>query len=72
MTLRDLLPGMTATRMLSGTIPVKIIVSEVTDTEILTVGGWKFCRSTGAEIDEDLGWGPDTYTGSFLVLPEVN
>ena len=31
--------------------------------------GWTFCRKTGAEIDEELGWGPEFgVTGSFLKL----
>lgn len=43
------------------------------DEEFIYCGGrglkdidsWKFCRATGAEIDEELGW--DQYgTGSYL------
>ena len=30
--------------------------------------GWTFDRKTGAEVDEDLGWGPPPkMTGSYLV-----
>ena len=62
--------GDKVTRMLAGTIPVELNVTEVTDTEILCGPrdvGWMFDRVTGAEIDEDLGWGPPPkMTGSFL------
>lgn len=31
--------------------------------------GWKFCRKTGVEIDEELGWGPQFgRSGSFLKI----
>lgn len=43
-----------------------LFVSELTDTLIIC-GGWKFDRATGAEVDEELGWGPlPLITGSFL------
>lgn len=32
---------------------------------------WTFDQATGAEIDEDLGWGPTTGTGSILELPPI-
>lgn len=43
-------------------------VTEVTD-ETFTVGlGWMFDKKTGAEIDDDLHWGPKYgRTGSFAV-----
>lgn len=35
--------------------------------------GWKFDRTYGYEVDEELGWGilrgPDTITGSYLEHP---
>jgi len=59
----------TVTRMLAGTIPMELTVTELTD-DIITCGAWTFCRHTGAEIDEDLGWGPPPLrTGSYLVMP---
>lgn len=65
-------PGDTVRRMLGGTVPMDLLVSEVTDTEILCGPrdeGWMFCRKTGAEIDPELGWGaPPLHTGSFLIL----
>jgi hypothetical protein len=58
-------PGDRVTRMLGGTIPQELIVQNVTDTIIDC--GWTFDRKTGAEVDEDLGWGPPPkLTGSFL------
>jgi hypothetical protein len=59
-------PGDVVTRMLAGTIPMKLKVQSVTDT--LIDCGWTFDRKTGAEVDEDLGWGPPPkMTGSYLV-----
>ena len=63
-------------RMLSGVVPMKLKVSEVTDTLILCGPkdvGWAFERRSGAEVDEELGWGIRdendvlSRTGSFLV-----
>ena len=53
------------TRLLAGTIPMPLIVTEVTKHEIIC-GPWKFSRVTGAEIDEDLGWDGVTQTGSYI------
>lgn len=58
-------------RMLAGTIPMKLMVTEVTDTLIVTGGGWTFDRVYGAEVDDDLNWGPPPkHTGSFLKRDE--
>ena len=80
--------GDSVTRMLAGTVPMILTVTEVHDDylicgykggigdpDVLREGntGWKFDRTYGYEIDEDLGWGitmPDgsiTTTGSYLV-----
>lgn len=62
--LNELKAGDIVTRMLGGSIPMELKVSEITETEIIC-GAWKFDKETGAEIDEDLGW--DKYSsGSFL------
>jgi hypothetical protein len=45
--------------------PMRLKVTEVTADRIIC-GAWQFDRQTGAEIDEDLGWGPGGVTGSFL------
>ena len=47
-------------------IPMRLKVSEVTADRIICAGGWEFDRQTGAEIDEELGWGPGRVTGSFI------
>lgn len=58
--------GDMVTRMLGGTIPMKLPVSAMTD-QIITCSAWQFDRATGAEIDEILGWGPPPLmTGSYL------
>jgi hypothetical protein len=65
--------GQTVTRWLAGTIPMELRVTSVTDDRIVC-GGWEFDRATGAEIDEDLGWGPPpkfAMTGSFIRVPGV-
>ena len=63
---RDAAPGDTITRMLAGSIQMELKVTEVTDTKIIC-GAWEFDRATGAEIDDDLEWGPEYgATGSFL------
>ena len=52
--------------MSSERIPMKLKVTAVTDERVIC-GAWTFDRKTGAEIDEVLGWGPDTgVTGSVI------
>jgi len=46
--------------------PMRLEVMSVTADRIVCSGGWEFDPKTGAEIDEALGWGPDTATGSFI------
>ena len=59
------------TRLLAGTIPVELRVSEITDDRIVC-GGWEFDKATGAEIDDDLGWGPPPkMTGSYIKMHGV-
>jgi len=66
----ELKVGDTVTRMLAGTIPMELRVTEITETEILCGPrgvGYMFDKATGAEIDEELGWGPPPkMTGSFI------
>lgn len=57
--------GDRVTRLLAGTIPQPLRVVEVREDRIVCGGGWEFDRETGAEIDDDLGWGPH-FTGSYL------
>jgi hypothetical protein len=64
MKLSDVKPGDIVTRNMCG-LPMELKVSEVTSDRI-KCGPWEFDKSTGAEIDEDLGWGARA-TGSYLV-----
>lgn len=77
MKLEDVKVGDKLVRMLAGTIPVDVVVTIVRE-DVIYCGsadgfvsgteedGWKFNRSNGAEIDEDLGWDGITSTGSFI------
>ena len=46
-------------------IPMRLKVTQITADRIIC-SAWEFDRQSGAEIDEDLGWGPGGVTGSFL------
>jgi len=61
---KSLRPGDKVTRLLCGSIPMEITVTKVDDT-LVHCGDWTFDIMTGAEVDEDLGWGPQG-TGSVL------
>ena len=45
--------GDTVTRMLGGIVPMRLIVSEVTEDKIIC-GAWVFDKVTGIEIDEGI------------------
>jgi hypothetical protein len=63
--------GDVVTRWLGGEIEMQLRVSAITEDRILC-GGWEFDKATGAEIDDDLGWGPPPkMTGSFIKIPGV-
>jgi hypothetical protein len=74
--LQEIKPGDVITRMLAGELPIELNVTEVTDDTIYCGErgvGWKFDRKTGAEVDEDLNWGPPPLmTGSFIKIPRVD
>lgn len=58
--------GHFAIRNMAG-IEMKLRVTDVTEDRIIC-GAWEFDRATGAEIDDDLGWGPPPkMTGSYLM-----
>lgn len=60
-------PGDTAIRLLAGRIPTEITIKTVTDDLIISDCGWEFDRTTGFEIDEELGFTPATgVIASFL------
>jgi len=45
---------------------MELLVTDETETSWFC-GPWEFDKATGAEIDEDCGWGPPPkHTGSFL------
>ncbi len=57
--------GDTVTRNLAGA-EMRLKVSDVTE-DLIICGPWSFCKKTGAEVDEDLDWGPPPKrTGSFI------
>jgi hypothetical protein len=59
--------GNVVSRLMGGEIEMKLKVTNVTETTIIC-GSWVFDRRTGAEIDEELDWGPPPkLTGSFLM-----
>jgi hypothetical protein len=71
----DVKVGDKVTRMLVGTLPMELVVTEVTDDRI-KCGDWEFDRTYGYEIDEELGWGVRgaqgfIETGSFIVQPDA-
>lgn len=45
--------GDEVTRMLAGTIPMQLKVTEVTETKLIC-GAWEFNKETGHEIDDDI------------------
>lgn len=51
MTFEHIKVGDIVTRMLAGTIPMELKVTEVTDT-LIACGPWEFDRITGHEIDD--------------------
>ena len=58
--------GDVVVRMLSGTLPMKLQVSKITE-QLIVCSAWQFDKATGAEIDEELGWGPPPLmTGSYI------
>lgn len=57
--------GDTVVRNMAG-IKMPLKVTSLSDNEIVC-GPWTFDRATGAEIDDELAWGPKYgVTGSFL------
>jgi hypothetical protein len=65
---RQLQVGDAVTRMLAGSIPMRLVVTAI-EGEIIRCGAWTFDGEGGFEVDEDLGWGPKTgITGSFIVV----
>jgi hypothetical protein len=57
--------GDEVTRMLGGTVPMKLKVTAITDERIIC-GPWEFDKKTGAEIDEDFEIAP-----SYIEMPGI-
>lgn len=45
--------GDVVTRMLAGTIPMQLRITDITDNKIVC-GAWVFDKETGHEIDDDI------------------
>jgi hypothetical protein len=59
--------GDVGTRMLAGTVPMQLEVTEV-DEKLIHCGEWMFDRLSGVEHDPELGWGVEFgVSGSYLV-----
>ena len=65
MKLEGIAVGDEVIRLLGGEIPMPLKVDKVTDA-LVVCGPWEFDKITGAEIDEELGWGVNG-TGSFII-----
>ena len=62
--------GDTVTRWLGGTVPMTLRVTGISHAAI-ECGPYTFNRATGAEMDEDLDWGPPPKTtGSYIAMGE--
>lgn len=58
--------GQFVTRLLAGEVEMQLRVTAITADRIIC-GDWQFDKATGAEIDDELGWGPPPkLTGSYL------
>lgn len=72
MSFRDLKIGDEVIRLLAGTIPMWLKITDLTDNSI-KCGAWTFDRDYGYEIDESIGFGKQAdgtiFTGSYLRLP---
>ena len=70
MTFEELKIGDVVVRMLAGSIPMELKITDINDEQIFC-GPWAFDMKTGAEIDELLNWGPPPqHTGSYLKLED--
>jgi hypothetical protein len=63
--------GDMVSRRIGGVVDMQMEVTMV-DDKFIHCGPWKFARDSGAEVDEELGWGQEDedgsiVTGSYLV-----
>lgn len=66
MKLSELQRGDKVTRMLAGVVPMPLTITFVTDSRIVC-GDWVFNRTTGLEVDADLGWDGVENSGSYII-----
>lgn len=66
--LKGLRVGDPVTRWLAATIPMELTVTAIT-SDLIRCRCWDFDRTTGGEVDLDLGWDGRTYTGSYIRQP---
>jgi len=58
--------GEKVVRVIAGEVEMPLKVTAITEDRVIC-GPWTFDKATGAEIDDDIGWGPPPkVTGSFL------
>ena len=71
-TLKDVKVGDTVYRYLAGKLEMPLKVTAITMNNFVC-GSWEFDLKTGAEVDEDLNWGPSPLmTGSFITAEKRN
>lgn len=64
--LSQLKAGDTIDRIMGPGLVVPLIISKI-DEKLIHCGPWKFDKLSGAEVDEELGWGPEFgQTGSWI------
>lgn len=68
MTLADLELGDPVVRNLGG-VEMVLRVTEMTD-DVIECGPWTFDKATGAEIDEELDWGPPPKRTGSVIRPQ--
>lgn len=72
MSLQDLKVGHWVTRVM-GRLPLMRLRVTAVGGGVVVCSGWTFDATTGAEIDEDLKWGPKYgVTGSHIIAERVN
>lgn len=65
-TFHEIKTGDIVTRMLAGSVSMKLNVTKI-DEAYIYCGDWKFRRDNGGEVDEKIGWDGVTITGSQLI-----
>jgi len=69
MSLQDVKPGDIVTRNLCGA-KMRLKITDITG-DVISCGPWTFSKTTGAEIDEELGWDGKTMSGSYIYVESL-